>query len=54
MAIVLIGVVIGLHLLLALGFMLYFFHVPNTVVVADANTTITTANNKDKSRLFSL
>ena len=32
-AFIMIAVVIGLHLLLAMGFMLYFFHVPNATAV---------------------
>ncbi|KAJ8964023.1 hypothetical protein NQ314_005163 [Rhamnusium bicolor] len=41
--------IISCHLLLAAGFMLYFFHVPNSTVIHPANNSITESPNKTQS-----
>merc|ERR1711990_416122 len=39
-------IIVSLHLLLAVGFMLYFFHVPGNTDIHNKNVTVTVANNE--------
>ena len=38
-------IIVSLHLLLAVGFMLYFFHVPGNIDIHSKNVTVAPANN---------
>ena len=38
-------IIVSLHLLLAVGFMLYFFHVPGTTAIHNKNVTVAPASN---------